>query len=114
MMHASVGTTLPAPRHSRGSCLRTAILSALAGALLLAGCVDPPKLVVGVEQIRAPAVPLGNVLVIEGDATDTLHLSTGDHWYAPETTMMPGYAIYSSPDGPGIIAVNTDITVTVS
>jgi Ca2+-binding RTX toxin-like protein len=56
---------------------------------------------------------LDNVLLIEGDAGDTLQLSTADGWGAsPDTASLAGYAIYKV--NLVRVAVDTDISVTLA
>ncbi|HVO02142.1 MAG TPA: VCBS repeat-containing protein, partial [Candidatus Cybelea sp.] len=55
---------------------------------------------------------LDNVLKIDGDAGDTLHLSKSDGWSAADNATLAGYAIYT--DHGVKIAVDHDIAVAVS
>lgn len=55
---------------------------------------------------------LDNTLKIDGNAGDTLHLSTADGWSAADTSTLAGYAIYTHQAVH--VAVDTDIAVTVS
>jgi hypothetical protein len=52
---------------------------------------------------------LDNVLVINGNAGDTLSLSPSDNWGAADTTTLSGYAIYTV--GIVKVAIDTDISV---
>jgi hypothetical protein len=55
---------------------------------------------------------LDNVLKIDGNAGDTLHLSTADGWSAADTSSLAGYNVYASH---GVhIAVDAAIAVTTS
>ena len=55
---------------------------------------------------------LDNVLKIDGNAGDTLALSTADGWGVADTATLAGYAVYTSH---GVhVAADTEITVTVS
>jgi hypothetical protein len=55
---------------------------------------------------------LDNVLKIDGNAGDTLHLSAADGWSAADTSSLAGYSVYASQ---GVhIAIDTAIAVTVS
>ena len=55
---------------------------------------------------------LDNVLKIDGNAGDQLHLFTADGWGAADTGSLAGYAIYSSQ---GVqVAVDAAIAVTVN
>jgi Ca2+-binding RTX toxin-like protein len=55
---------------------------------------------------------LDNVLTINGNAGDTLHLFTADGWSAADTSTLAGYAVYSHQAVK--VAIDTDIAVTVS
>jgi len=55
---------------------------------------------------------LDNVLRIDGNAGDTLHLASTDHWSAADTATLAGYALYNS--GGAHIAVETTMAVTVA
>jgi hypothetical protein len=55
---------------------------------------------------------LDNVLTIEGNAGDTLHLIASDGWGAANTATLAGYAIYTVQHVQ--VAVDTQIAVTVS
>jgi hypothetical protein len=54
---------------------------------------------------------LDNVLKIDGEAGDTLQLSTADGWSAPDTTTLAGYAIYTV--NAIRVAVDTDIGISL-
>jgi len=55
---------------------------------------------------------LDNVLKIDGNAGDALHLSTADGWSAADTSSLAGYNVYASH---GVhIAIDTAIAVTTS
>jgi len=55
---------------------------------------------------------LDDVLKIDGNTGDTLHLSASDGWSAADTTTLAGYAIYTTHVAK--IAVETDIGVTIA
>jgi Ca2+-binding RTX toxin-like protein len=55
---------------------------------------------------------LDNVLKIDGNTGDTLHLSTADAWSAADTSTLAGYAIYTHDAVK--IAIDTHIAVAVS
>jgi hypothetical protein len=55
---------------------------------------------------------LDDVLKIDGNAGDTLHLASFEGWSAADTTTLPGYAIYHTHDIE--VAVQTTIAVTVN
>jgi len=55
---------------------------------------------------------LDNVLKIDGNSGDTLHLLASDNWSAANTASLAGYAIYTHDAVK--IAVDTDIVVSVS
>ena len=55
---------------------------------------------------------LDDVLKIDGNAGDTLSLSSFEGWSSADTTSLPGYAIYANHDIK--IAVETTIAVTIS
>jgi hypothetical protein len=55
---------------------------------------------------------LDNVLKLDGNSGDQLHLFTADGWGAADTSSLAGYAVYASQ---GVhIAVDTAIAVTVT
>jgi Ca2+-binding RTX toxin-like protein len=53
-----------------------------------------------------------NVLKVDGNAGDTLHLAASDGWGAADTASLAGYAIYATHDVK--VAVETTIAVTVN
>jgi hypothetical protein len=55
---------------------------------------------------------LDNVLKIDGNAGDTLHLDAFEHWSAADTSTLAGYAIYTNHDVK--VAIETAIAVIVS
>ena len=55
---------------------------------------------------------LDNVLKIDGNTGDTLHLLASESWGAADTSSLAGYAIYAHQNVK--VAVDTDIVVTVS
>ena len=55
---------------------------------------------------------LNDVLKIDGNAGDTLHLSSSDGWSAADTASLAGYAIYTHQNVK--VAVDHDINVQVS
>jgi len=55
---------------------------------------------------------LDNVLTINGNTGDTLHLSTSDGWSAADTSTLAGYAIYTVQHVQ--VAIDTHVAVTVS
>ena len=53
---------------------------------------------------------LDNVLKIDGNAGDTLHLAAGEGWSAADTSTLAGYAIYTNHD----VKVAVEATIAVS